>query len=142
MSTASTLPYDLDEEIQDEIRKNPSIDHSGESAKEVAVFYKHFIPAHRQRPPAPFAVISQTNLHDVVCQEQAQTNIDATLAQNSYEIQITNDAAVNLDEAKNVEESTHDSDDIQLVEVPKETEPTQFRVVKTIIVGKKSNYII
>ena len=90
---------------------------------------------------APFTVISQTNLRDVVCREQAQTNVDATLAQNSDKIQIFDDAVVNLDEVENVEESNHDSDDIQLVEVPKETEPTQFRVVKNIIV-KKARYSI
>ena len=115
-------------------------DLASESDEEVVELCTHFIPAHRQRPPAPFTVISQTNLRDVVCCEESQTNDDPlNLAQNSDEIQIIDDVVVNPDEVEIVEESTRNSDEIQLVEEPKETEPTQFRVVKIIIV-KKARY--
>ena len=91
----------LDEEIQDEISSNPSmIDLASESDEEIAVLYTHFIPVHRQRPPGPFTVISQTNLRDVVSFEQAQTNNAATLAQNSDKIQIIDDVVVNPDEVE------------------------------------------
>ena len=85
--------------------------------QEVVQLYTHFVPAHRQRPPAP--IISLTNLRDV-SYEQAQT-IDDT-AQNSNNIEIADNAMVNWDEVEIVEESTHNSDEIQLVEGPKETE--------------------
>ena len=80
MSTASTLPFAyVDEELQDEIRSNPSaIDLASQSDEEIVELYTHFVPTHRQRPPAPFTIISQTNLRDVVSREQAQTNDDAT----------------------------------------------------------------
>ena len=71
--------------------------------------------------------------------EQAQTNDAATLARNSDEILINDDVVVNADEVEIVEESTRNSDGIQLVEEPKETESTQIRVVKNIIV-KKARY--
>ena len=130
VSTASTIPYVYDKEIDDEIRSNPStIDLASESDEEVVELYTHFVPAHRRRPPAPFTVISQTNLRD----EQVQTNDDATLAQNSDEIEIADNTVVNLDEFEIVEESTHNSDEVQLIEGPKETVPAQFQVVKIIL---------
>ena len=75
----------------------------------------------------------------LVSGEQAQTNDDATLARNSEEIQITDDAVVNSKEVEIVDVSIRNSDEIQQVEEPKETEPTQFQMVKNIIV-KKARY--
>ena len=46
---------------------------------------------------------------------------------------------VNSEEVEIVDESIHNSDEIQLVEEPKETELTHFRVVRNIIV-KKARY--
>ena len=62
----------------------------------------YYIPSHRQRPPAPFTVISKTQLGNeaeikpdeiVIGDDEPEIN-----ANNSEDIRIINDAVINADE--------------------------------------------
>ena len=103
VSTVSTIPYAQDDGLNDNVRSIPStIDLVSEPDVDNVQLCSHYVPPHRQRPPAPFTVISETRLGDeadshpdeiVIGDDVAEININ-----NSEDIRIINDAEINADE--------------------------------------------